>query len=74
MQENYLQAKPAKAGGDKKKLMELVSKAADSMAQGDLVEKGVRSGMNWGLLPTAAVFCSVVPGEYMSGEFIRRPP
>ena len=67
VQENYLQAKPAAAGGDKKKLMELVSKAADSMAQGDLVEKGVRSGMNWGLLPTAAVFCSVVPGEYMSG-------
>jgi len=67
VQENYLQAKPAAAGGDKKKLMELVSKAADSMAQGDLVEKEVRSGMNWGLLPTAAVFCSVVPGEYMSG-------
>ena len=67
VQENYLQAKPASAGSDKKKLMELVSKAADSVAQGDLVEKGVRSGMNWSLLPTAAVFCSVVPGEYMSG-------
>ena len=23
--------------------------------------------MNWSLLPTAAVFCSVLPGEYMSG-------
>ena len=67
VQENYLQAKPAAAGGDKKKLMELVSKAADSMAQGDLVEKAVRSGMNWCLLPTAAVFCSVIPGDYMSG-------
>ena len=67
VQENYLQAKPAAAGGDKEKLMELVSKAADSMAMGDLVEKGLMSGMNWGLLPTAAVFCSVVPGEYMSG-------
>jgi len=67
VQENYLSAKPAAAGGDKKKLMQLVSKAADSMAEGDLVEKGVRSGMNWGLLPTAAVFCSVMPGEYMSG-------
>jgi replication factor C subunit 1 len=70
VQENYLQAKPAAAGGDKKKLMELVSKAADSIAQGDLVEKCVRSGTNWGLLPTAAVFCSVVPGEYMSGKNI----
>ena len=67
VQENYLSSKPAAAGGDKNKLMECLSKAADSMAQGDLVEKGIRSGMNWSLLPTAAVFCSVMPGEYMSG-------
>merc|ERR1719147_320301 len=67
VQENYLQSKPVAAKNDKKKLMSLVSKAADSIAQGDLVEKGIRSGMNWGLLPTAAVFCSVLPGEYMQG-------
>ena len=72
VQENYLQSKPAAAGGDKKKLMELVSKAADSIAQGDLVEKGTRSGMNWSLLPTAAVFCSVLPGEYMEGKVVHR--
>lgn len=47
--------------------MELVSRAADSIAEGDLVEKGIRSGMNWSLLPTAAVFSSVLPGEYMAG-------
>ena len=47
--------------------MELVSQAADSIAEGDLVERGIRSGMNWSLLPTAAIFCSVLPGEYMSG-------
>ena len=70
VQENYLQSKPVAAGGDKKKLMELVSQAADSMSQGDLVEKGIRSGMSWGLLPTAAVFCSVLPGEYMEGMFV----
>jgi hypothetical protein len=45
--------------------MELVSKAADSMAQGDLVEKGVRIGMKWGLFTTAAVLRSVVPGDYI---------
>ena len=67
VQENYLRSKPAAAGGDRKKLMHLVSKAADSIAQGDLVEKGIKSGMNWGLLPTAAVFCSVLPGEYVEG-------
>lgn len=37
VQENYLQSKPAAAKGDKKKAMQLVSKAADSIAQGDLV-------------------------------------
>jgi replication factor C subunit 1 len=67
VQENYLASKPTAAGGNKKKLMELVSRAADSIAEGDLVEKGIRSGMNWSLLPTAAVFCSVLPGEYMKG-------
>ena len=66
--QNYLAAKPAAAGGDRKKLMELVSRAAGSIAQGDLVEARVRSGQNWGLLPTAAHFCSVLPGEYMSGR------
>ena len=68
VQENYLQAKPARAGGDAMKVMKLVSKAADSMAQGDLVEMEIISGMNWSLLPTAAVFCSVLPGEYMEGK------
>ena len=67
VQENYLSSKPTAAGGDKKKLMELVSKAADSIATGDLVDKTIRSGMNWGLLSSAAVFSSVLPGEFMSG-------
>ena len=63
VQENYLSARPAAAGGDRKKMMQLVSKAADSIAQGDLVDKAIRSGMNWSLLSTAAVFSSVLPGE-----------
>jgi len=67
VQQNYLSSKPVAAGGDRKKVMELVSQAADSIAEGDLVERGIRSGMNWSLLPTAAVFCSVLSGEYMSG-------
>ena len=67
VQENYLLSKPSAAGGKKKKLMEQVSKAADAMAQGDLVENVIRSSMNWSLLPTASVFCSVLPGQYMEG-------
>ena len=71
VQENYLSARPAAAGGDRKKMMQLVSKAADSIAQGDLVDKAIRSGMNWSLLSTAAVFSSVLPGE-MKIFFIRQ--
>ena len=47
--------------------MVLVSKAADSFCDGDLVEKVIRSNNSWSLLPTEAMFASVIPGEYMSG-------
>ena len=47
--------------------MVLVSKAADSFCDGDLVEKVIRSNNSWSLLPTEAMFASVIPGEYMEG-------
>ena len=47
--------------------MTLVSKAADSFCDGDLVEKVIRSNNSWSLLPTEAMFASVIPGEYMAG-------
>ena len=47
--------------------MELVSKAADSFCEGDLVSATIRSKNSWNLLPVQAMFSSVIPGEYMSG-------
>ena len=47
--------------------MVLISKAADSFCVGDLVEKVIRSNNSWSLLPTEAMFASVIPGEYMEG-------
>ncbi len=67
VQENYLLSNPDKANFDKKKTMALTSKAADSICQGDLIEKAIRSGQAWSLLPTQAMFSSVMPGEYMEG-------
>ena len=67
VQENYLRYKPDAAFGNNVKEMELLSKCADSISEGELVETCVKTGMNWELLPTAAVFCSVLPGEYMAG-------
>ncbi len=53
---------------DAKDIMELVSKASDSFCDGDLVAKAIRSNNSWGLLPTQAIFASVIPGEFMSGH------
>ena len=68
VQQNYLAVRPVAAGGDKLKTMQLVSMAADSISEGDVIEKEVSSSMSWSLSASAAVFCSVLPGEYMSGD------
>ena len=51
VQENYLSAVPKVGENDKRKHMLLVSKAADSLCQGDLVEATIRSRNSWNLLP-----------------------
>ena len=38
--------------GDIKKHLDLLSKAADSICDGDLVDKQIRSNQAWSLLPT----------------------
>lgn len=66
VQQNYLQVAP-KASKDQ--IPERIAKTADALSLGDLVEKRIRSNMAWSLLPTQAIFSSVMPGEYMSGKF-----
>jgi len=67
VQENYLSAVPKVGENDKKKHMLLLSKASDSLCDGDLVEATIRSRNSWNLLPVQAMFSSVLPGEFMSG-------
>ena len=67
VQENYLLSVPDSAR-DRKSTMVLSSRAADSICMGDLVEKTIRSQNAWSLLPTEAMFASVIPGEYMEGH------
>ena len=67
VQENYLLSVPDNAR-DRKSTMLLSSRAADSICMGDLVEKTIRSQNAWSLLPTEAMFASVIPGEYMEGH------
>lgn len=67
VQENYLRVKP---NCEKSQIMKRVALAADSLSLGDLVEKKIRSSMAWSLLPTQAIFSSVLPGEYMEGTLM----
>ncbi|CAH1774477.1 unnamed protein product [Owenia fusiformis] len=68
VQENYITANAFAARGDIKKQLDLLSKTADSIASGDLVDKKIRNEQAWSMLPLQAMFASVLPGEYMSGS------
>ncbi|NWV09073.1 RFC1 factor, partial [Ptilonorhynchus violaceus] len=73
VQENYVHVKPAAAGGDLKKHLVLLSRAADSISDGDIVDKQIRSKQNWNLLPAQAIYASVLPGELMRGYMSQFP-
>lgn len=73
VQENYVHVRPAAAGGDLKSHLVLLSKTADSICDGDLVDRRIRSGQNWSLLPTQAMYASVIPGELMRGYMSQFP-
>ncbi|XP_069022905.1 replication factor C subunit 1 [Embiotoca jacksoni] len=73
VQENYLHVRPAAARGDMKSHLVLLSKTADSISDGDLVDRRIRSRQNWSLLPTQAIYASVLPGELMRGYMAQFP-
>ncbi|KFP65312.1 Replication factor C subunit 1, partial [Cariama cristata] len=73
VQENYVHVKPAAAGGNLKKHLVLLSRAADSICDGDIVDRQIRSKQNWSLLPTQAIYASVLPGELMRGHMSQFP-
>ncbi|XP_070613215.1 replication factor C subunit 1 [Erythrolamprus reginae] len=73
VQENYLHVKPAAAGNNLKKELLLLSKTADSICDGDLVDRQIRARQNWSLLPTQAIYSSVLPGELMRGYLQQFP-
>ncbi|KAF2258763.1 DNA replication factor C, large subunit [Lojkania enalia] len=74
LQENYLGTNPILAlqyGGKEKnlKMMELVSEAADSISDGDLVDRMIHgSEQHWSLMPTHAVFSFVRPASFVAGS------
>ncbi|EEB13952.1 Replication factor C subunit, putative [Pediculus humanus corporis] len=69
VQDAYIHVKPKKARNSELEVMSLISKAADSICYGDVVEKTIRSKNSWNLLPAQGLFASICPGYYMAGHF-----
>ncbi|XP_030374533.1 replication factor C subunit 1 [Scaptodrosophila lebanonensis] len=66
VQQNYLQVTPQ---GPRKDILSKVAATAEALSLGDLVDRCIRGSSAWSLLPTQAVFSSLLPGEYMCGHF-----
>ncbi|KAK1926049.1 purine nucleotide binding protein [Papiliotrema laurentii] len=74
MQEHYVKTNPASLNqydGPEKNLkhLELLSKAADSISDGDLIDRMIHgSEQHWSLLPLHAVASTVRPASYIYGS------
>lgn len=77
LQENYLGTNPILSlpysGKEKNvKYLELVDKAAESISDGDLVDRMIHgSQQQWSLMPTHAVFSFVRPASFVSGSLVQ---
>lgn len=73
VQEHYLKTNPARLGqtdGPERALknLELISAAADSISDGDLVDRMIHGGeQHWSLLPFHGVMSTVRPASYIYG-------
>lgn len=78
IQENYLKAKPAGLSGKgynsreaNMKYLEMVDQAAESISDGDLVDRMIHGPQqHWSLMPTHAVFSTVRPASFVAGQMI----
>ncbi|KAM7206344.1 replication factor C subunit 1 [Rhypophila sp. PSN 637] len=81
IQENYLRARPNsinqagyKPREQNLKYLELVDQAAESISDGDLVDRMIHGPQQqWSLMPTHAVFSTVRPSSYIAGQFGAQP-
>jgi len=78
IQENYLRTKPALLTGkgytprqERLKYLELVDQAAESISDGDLVDRMIHGPQQqWSLMPTHAVFSTVRPSSFIAGQML----
>ncbi|KAI1083957.1 replication factor RFC1 C terminal domain-containing protein [Whalleya microplaca] len=78
IQENFLRTKPAVLNQNQYnkreanlKALEAVDKAAESISDGDLVDRMIHGPQqHWSLMPTHAVFSTVRPASFVAGQMI----
>ncbi|KFH48661.1 Replication factor C subunit-like protein [Hapsidospora chrysogenum ATCC 11550] len=78
IQENYLRTKPMLLNNkgyskreEKLRALELFDNAAQSISDGDLVDRMIHGPQqHWSLMPTHAVFSTVRPASYVSGQLM----
>ena len=78
IQENYLRTKPMALGGkgytkreESLKALELFDNAAQSISDGDLVDRMIHGPQqHWSLMPTHAVFSTVRPASFIAGQLM----
>lgn len=78
IQENYLRTKPMALNGKgytqreyNLKALELFDNAAESISDGDLVDRMIHgSQQQWSLMPTHAVFSTVRPASFIAGQLM----
>ncbi|KYK55713.1 replication factor C, subunit 1-like protein [Drechmeria coniospora] len=78
IQENYLRTKPMALNGkgytkaeERLKALELFDNAAESISDGDLVDRMIHGPQQqWSLMPTHAVFSTVRPASFIAGQLM----
>ncbi|KAI1456145.1 replication factor RFC1 C terminal domain-containing protein [Annulohypoxylon moriforme] len=78
IQENYLRTKPAVLSQNQYnkreqnlKALEMVDRAAESISDGDLVDRMIHGPQqHWSLMPTHAIFSTVRPASFVAGQLI----
>ena len=78
IQENYLRTKPMALNSkgynrreEKLKTLELFDQAAESISDGDLVDRMIHGPQqHWSLMPTHAVFSTVRPASFIAGQLM----
>ncbi|BHF80665.1 replication factor C subunit 1 [Sparganum proliferum] len=67
VQENYVNVRPLNAKGDPYVTMDLLAKASEDIATGDIVGRIIQSSSAWSLLPVQGVFACLLPGRLLRG-------